>query len=321
LTHPRRFAALVIASAVISAVVAVRSGTQLRFLDEADYYNLATHVVQGDGFVNDALQPTAFRAPGYVLVLAPFAALDGGVLYAKLLNVVLLVAACFAARALLRARAPAYAWLAGALPLAYPAWIYTASTLYPQTLCLALLAALLALLHRDVLTNSSVNGAGILLGILSLTAPAFLLLVPFAVAWVVASRTGVRDRVRVAALLLATVTCCIAPWAVRNTVTMKEPVLVSTNGGFNLLLGNNPNATANSGVSVDLSAYEQRVEGLDEVERDRALRHFAIEWILEHPGDAASLYVRKVLNYFNFRTELATAANRSVWKDVLLAAT
>ena len=77
--------------------------------------------------------------PGYPLVMVPCVGLTHSVLFIKLLNVVLLGISLFLIRALVVRETPLVAWLAGGVALAYPVWFYTASTLYPQTLCMALL--------------------------------------------------------------------------------------------------------------------------------------------------------------------------------------
>jgi 4-amino-4-deoxy-L-arabinose transferase-like glycosyltransferase len=82
---------------------------------------------------------------------------------------------------------------------------------------------------------------------------------------------------------------CIAPWTVRNLRELGAPVLVSTNGTANLWMGNNPAAT---GAYIPLPDY---VSGLSEVERSKLLGDRAEQFILDHPGSAAALAVRKLV--------------------------
>jgi hypothetical protein len=97
--------------------------------------------------------------------------------------------------------------------------------------------------------------------------------------------------------------------------------LVSSNSGFNLLLGNSPGTRSNVGVNVDLSAYQSEAEGLGEIARDRYFRMKAIQFVRSNPREAAKLYCLKVLNYFNFRNELATRSEASPMRDYTMLLT
>ena len=98
---------------------------------------------------------------------------------------------------------------------------------------------------------------------------------------------------------MATFAAAIGVWAIRNLVVLGSPVLLSTTTGLNLLIGNNPTATASSGVAVDIGVATAATSGMTELARDDYLGERALDWILGHPGDAIALYVTKVLNYFS----------------------
>ena len=76
---------------------------------------------------------------------------------------------------------------------------------------------------------------------------------------------------------LALMLVLLIPWAERNQRTMGERVLVSTNGGANLWMGNNPDTR---GTYMSLP---DKVKDLDEVARDRMLRDEAIAFIKAQP--------------------------------------
>jgi hypothetical protein len=94
---------------------------------------------------------------------------------------------------------------------------------------------------------------------------------------------------------------------------------VSTNNGVNLLLGNNPQATGNSGTSVDVSAYDQRAKDqkLDEVQIDKFYQSEAMSWITANPAEAAGLYVAKVVHNFAYSDTLKTEGQSA--SDLLAA--
>jgi hypothetical protein len=112
-------------------------------------------------------------------------------------------------------------------------------------------------------------------------------------------------------------------WGIRNDARLGSFVPVSTNGGVNLLLGNNENTTPTSGVEVDISRYEAeaRRRHLDEVETDRFYREEALDWITGNPRSAAALYVGKLANFFNFRSNVVSESQQSGLTDLLGALT
>ena len=69
---------------------------------------------------------------------------------------------------------------------------------------------------------------------------------------------------------------------------------------------------------MDISHYQNQTQEMSEVQKDKHYRKAAVSWILTNPSAAATLYVRKVLNYFNFRNELHVASEQSRLKDIVL---
>lgn len=308
-------AVVVVVAGVLSVVLL---GDELRYPDERDYLRLTHHLVE-DGRFAIRTRPTASRPPGYPFLLAPFVALGVGTAALRLVNFACLGATAYVVFRLVRLVAPRpYAYLAAAGVVVYPFSLYTAGTFYPQVpSALALIGGVL-LLYRGVDRPrehlASVAAGGVLLGVSVVMVPnhAFLLLVAAVWAAVVAQR-----RVAVVAVLLASAALLPAAWTVRNLVRFDEVVLVSTNGGLNLLLGNSEDAGANSGVNVDIERYEAEGRRLDEFDRDRYYRDAALDWVADNPGAAATLYLRKVVNYFNFRNDLYVDEEASFLKDLV----
>jgi hypothetical protein len=315
----KAFWLLLALSLLVALALSIKSGAEIRFVDEQDYLDLARHVAAGHGYVTNSFEPTAFRPPGYPALMFPFAALTSGVLLLKLLNVVFLGLALALIRHLVAQETPAAAWLAGGAALVYPVWLYTASTLYPQTLCLLLLLGIVALLGKAQTGLKDFVLSGVLLGYLILISPSFQLVAPMLAVFVLfwGRHPGVHKLVALT-LLTATTVLTISPWLVRNYQVFGQFIPVATNGGYNLLLGNSEWSGPNSGVNVDLSRYDAQVATLNEVQRSQAFQGFAVTWVKEHPAQALTLYLRKVLNYFNFKAELATKENGSAWKDAIM---
>ena len=53
-------------------------------------------------------------------------------------------------------------------------------------------------------------------------------------------RIGFRQAVLTGLVAYAACLAVITPWTMRNWAVLGQPVLISTNGGFNLYMGNNP---------------------------------------------------------------------------------
>lgn len=303
----------------VALTVAVMGGDQLRFPDEHDYHQLALSVLRGDGYSNEYGEATAYRPPGWPFMLSLVYRFSPHPVMGKVLNVFFFVGSVWLLGKLadLHAGKGARCWVF-ILALLYPLFLYTAGTLYPQTAGGFFLVATLVLISKMTLLRYLV--AGLLYGGLILTVPAFLLVLPLVILYMLILHVSV-NRVKLvqrAALFCLFATVVIVPWSIRNTIAFERFVLISTNSGVNLLLGNSENTTPQSGVNADISHYMQRTEGMHEVERDAKLRSYALEWIQNNPLEAGQLYARKVLAHFSFRNVLYVASERSLLRDVVL---
>ncbi|HAX75275.1 MAG TPA: glycosyl transferase family 39 [Cyanobacteria bacterium UBA11372] len=79
------------------------------------------------------------------------------------------------------------------------------------------------------------------------------------------------------AIIFVLMAVLLAPWSIRNTMAFGQFVTISTNGGANLWMGNNPNST---GGFMKLPA---EVYGMNEAERDKYLKSVALAHIKEKP--------------------------------------
>src|SRR3954447_21667341 len=72
------------------AAYALHLGNTLPYPDERDFFALATNLAHSGRFTIDGRTPTAYRAPGYPLVLAMFVMAGGSLPPPRLLHVVAL---------------------------------------------------------------------------------------------------------------------------------------------------------------------------------------------------------------------------------------
>ena len=97
-----------------------------------------------------------------------------------------------------------------------------------------------------------------------------------------------RAQVSILLLALAVVGVTIAPWSIRNTKIFGHFVSLSTNGGVNLWIGNNPNA---NGYYMSPPASTQ---DLSEYEQDKTLGQEARRYIFEKPTLFVLSAIKKV---------------------------
>src|SRR5262249_25819010 len=200
---------------------------------------------------------------------------------------------------------------------------YASSVLYPQVAGCLLITLIVMLVTREPLRKRDAVLAGLAYGVLILAIPFFILLLPFVGVFMLIDRAGVRWRLLLPTVLMG---CCAAaiviPWTVRNYEQFHHFVPISTNNGRNLFIGNSPLTTPNSGVAVDVLPLCSGVHaGMTEYDYDAAMRNCAVDWITQHPLDAARLYAGKVVNNFNYRNEMATPSQAADWHEWVELAT
>jgi hypothetical protein len=298
---------------------------RLKYSDERDYSNLAHSLLHQGTFAYPKKigQPIESRPPGYPFVLTAIYAVVERPLAAKLVNAVFLVLATLLLGHLAAQWHPRAPSLVPWLVLAYPLLLYAAGTLYPQTLACLLLSAVILLITGP---DKSVRFlcAGLIYGALILAVPYFLALLPVFAAYLLVLGPGSRARrLSSAAVLIVASAAVVAPWTVRNYLVFHTLVPVSANNGYNLFVGNSPQTTPNSGLNVPvLQMCNHLRRHMSESDFDAAFKQCALEWITANPGAAAWLYVGKLVNYFNYRNEIATAsASDSAeggWRDWLV---
>jgi hypothetical protein len=306
---------LVIITAVCYALTLKRDFT---YLDESEYYAIASNLLHHHKFSLDGVHLTAYRPPGYPAALVPILALYQGVRFAKAFNLI-----CWIVAGLLTAQIAAalYGSTAAALALLfvllYPVSLYTAGTLYPQALTslLFLLSLYVQVRHTTDGTLKEALFQGVIFAFLIVTVPLYAANLAVFIAFQIFGETkGIRK---------AIVTCLVAVfiigiWSLRNYSVFGQ-FMFASNSGVNLLLGNSPVTGPNSGTTVDVDAIAPEAANLPEIERDAALKKHAIAWIKDHPLEFASLFLQKLVNWFNYRNQLRTRGESSQFRDFVMA--
>ena len=269
------------------------------------YYNVATNIAHGNGFVADHHrtlfdehpiigQPTAAWPPAYPYVLATMWKVAGiSVTSAKLLNAVL--GALTIPFVYLLARSifgkPA-GWLAAVAFAIFPNAIAWSSVLFPEELFMfVFVIALWILVDRAALRGNQWRAAvafGLLTGAATLTRGEGVVLIPVGVLfWL--TRDGWRTSTRETALAALGLSAVVLPWTVRNWEVMHAAIPVSTSSGIALRIGHSPQSTGtteavNPPEPVDgVSVWEQAYYPDTEVRSYRAYTSRSIVYALHHP--------------------------------------
>jgi hypothetical protein len=287
-------------------------GSQVRFADEGDFLNLSRNLLHGIGYSLDGVHLTACRPPGYPIFLSVLGALGGGIFAFRLAQFFFLGATIV----LVSMLAPGKKMFGGVLIVTavvalYPALFYISGTLYAQPLS-AILFILAMVLLLDSPRGWGINViTGLVFGALIFTVPTFLLtmLVTLATAWLLKI---IRKRDIIIIILCASLP--LIAWGARNEIYLHHFVPVASNSGLNFLVGNNRNAVADQGSDYKgMWEYYHVVvwEGMDEFQANTYYWHVGLTWIKEHPGDALVLYLKKVVNFFNFENEYGNGTNEN----------
>ena len=272
--------------------------------DSWSYFQRAANVLHYGRYEALPGLPDASYPPGYPLALAaamavaPAAnALEAARLLSCSLGFVAILLIGFLGRRMFGATAGLFA--AGLLAL-YPRHVLQSAVLFSEHLFLPLLLLLLTILviawDRPVAWRRAAL-AGCVAGLLALVRPIGYLLGLLWIAQVLAGRRRWKLILAEAVLLLGMQHAVMLPWAIRNHVTLKELSFLSSVGGIDLFIGNNPRATGG------WMAWRPVLEEVEPAVRDAGHGGFAVDalarraalrWIHENPAAAARLYVRKL---------------------------
>ncbi len=290
-------------------------------MDSAYHVDWARALLAGESFQDGPF----FRAPLYVWFLAGIQSLFGpGLLAPRLVQSVLGVATTLLTTKLaLRFFRPRAAALAGLL--AATSWVlihFDAQLLIP-TLAIPLnLGAIILTLRAGDDQESHYRRwaitAGLAWGLSAIARPNVLLLIPLGAIWLARICPGVTGAKRVAgkgrrlALLLCLGAAVpIVPLSLYNRIVGGDTVLIASQAGVNLWIGNNPHSDGSTAIVPgtrggwwegfhDSIAAAELAEGRS-LKPSEVSSHYtsrALRWALDQPGDALSHLVWKLRLFF-----------------------
>ena len=196
--------------------------------------------------------------------------------------------------------------LAAGLGAIYPTSVFFSAVIMAETLLVTLVMASLVMAIHVERSPDPLNCAifGLVLGMAALCKPVVLVWMPLLlVGWFRRSEFHRARRVGRMLMILVGAAAVILSWTVRNGYVTGQFVLISSNLGMNLMIGNEPEATGSYRHGVDyLSMIEQlptAPASPDPVERDRAALFESVGWMLSDPLRTVGLSARKFILFWN----------------------
>lgn len=259
------------------------------------YFMRAAGIARGEGYHQGGVL-TAFWPVGWPGALGLLFSVTGvSALAGQLANLVMGVLACGLA-ASLAARlfgSRAAGNLAALMMAVYPNQIGYVPLLSTEIFYETLLLLSVLLLMRERLASDL--ACGVLLGIGTLTKTQTLLLPGFllVVLIVLEGWKTLPRRARSLCAIYVALLLVVAPWTYRNWVVFDAFVPVSTNGGFTLMTGNNPEARGDYTPETVLAVGFSH-DPTQQIAMDRMARERAVAWIKDNPGRFIMLMPLKV---------------------------
>jgi 4-amino-4-deoxy-L-arabinose transferase-like glycosyltransferase len=253
-------------------------------------------------------EPTAFRAPGFPLVLALLYWYSySNYLLAYLLFCLLGAATAVATYCLARELLPeSLARVSGFLLAVYFGHVYFATIFLSEglfALCVAL-SLWAFLIHLRTASFVSLLWAGLLFGYAALTRPIAMLFCPFLVfvLWRSVGRISKLFLLRTT-LLCAAWACVVLPWTARNVAVFHKLVSITTNGGATFYGGNNDivlhdRAFLGSWISTTKLPGRPLIDAQpDEVSHDQMEWRLGFRWVRSHWSQMPLLFCYKLARF------------------------
>ena len=313
-------------------------------VDRDAYLAIAQNLLDGNGYCSTVNQPTAFRPPLYPLLVASCIHLGGFVLLGAA-QIVLGTATVWltwllAIRCRLSTRTAA---IAATLVAADPLLVQYTTQAMTETLATFLVTMMLVATLWSGNEIAKVGVVGVLFGLAALCRPSIWAFGMLAGAvWVVETlRTRSSDgafnprvssrHAKTGAVCIFAVAITVSPWAIRNSIVFGRPILMTTHGGYTLLLGNNE-TFFNEVVSTDAtwsasslsdwqSENERHLSGIgiaksDEVSRDVELSRMAKQWILSNPLKFIQTSILRFQRFWGLGPSVSTGVHPSLIQSI-----
>lgn len=281
------------------------------------YHINAINLAQGKDLITlDGVRPTAWWPVGYPLFLAPLYALFGPYLIvAQIANIITRLVTAVLTYLIGRHMFSEKIARVGFLIMAFfPGLMLFTIGPCSDLLFGALFAMVIYLLiSYDKPTLWHMILLGIVLGAAAYVRPVILAFIAIIGFWYwIVTRQPITAMLRTAFISVIAM-IIILPWTYRNYRVFGEPVLISTNGGVNLLIGNNPYTTGGATLPPGINIPEGGLGGVNEPVIDRSFRDRAVSYIISNPAQFLLHIPIKLFNLYARTDESATFAAKATY--------
>jgi len=183
--------------------------------------------------------------------------------------------------------------IGGAIAIVFPTWVIPSGAVMtdiPAAILIVLMTWMLIEGHRHQYL-SWIVGDGLLWGVATLTRAGTLMYAPAIILWLLLAMPSWKMRLTAVVAVTIPFALVLAPWAIRNTSVHGKFVPLSTQGGVQLYIANNPESTGVMAIDqgrVD-KTRAQRFPNFSEADRDKLFQAEAVKFIRENPRRFAQL--------------------------------
>lgn len=267
--------------------------------DELDYLQLAEQLRNSHSYA-DGEGPTAYRPPAYPFFVAGLLSLVPSLTFVFVIQLLLELLTCLMLyRIGTSVAGRSIGFTAMGVWALLPSSVIMPGLLMSETLFTAVLTGMLMLAaahHRRPLLM------GVLFGVSILLKPQMLLIGGVYVVWM-----GMQKQWKESVMIAGMAVVLITPWIVRNAVVIDAAVL-TTNGGINFWIGNNPEANGSYRVPsvplLDSGATEKALN-------DEGYRQ-GLTFILENPAASVVLAGKKLAHLWSSQMYLLLTAQDGI---------
>ena len=147
---------------------------------------------------------------------------------------------------------------------------------------------------------------GIFLGLASITRPTALIILPVIVLIIFYKKRKKPGLYLQYGFFFIPVIIIIGSMTLRNVIVAGDPVLIASQGGINFYIGNNEEADGLSAAMPEPMGHNWQIAEITHQAENKTGKHLkpgevssywlskGLNWILERPGDFASLYLKKL---------------------------
>ncbi|NOY87948.1 MAG: hypothetical protein GXO93_00980, partial [FCB group bacterium] len=282
-------------------------------VDNYYHHNWAISLIKGNIFGDT----TYFRAPFYIYCLAIGYKIFGISLWTgRILGLMVgLLSILFTYKIGKKVFYSKVGLIAALIQSFYPICIYFESELLLDPLFTLLLQVSVYYFLKwwDDRTFENIFLCGIFLGVASITRPTALIIIPVIIVFIFLLLKAFQRTYKHSLILLLGTFLIILPIFLRNIIVAHDPVLIASQGGINLYIGNNEAADGVSAILPEPLGFNWRIQQIThiaEVEEHRSLKpgevssfwfHKAVSWITTHPRRFMQLYGQKLYHNFSNR--------------------